>query len=117
MRRRPPRSTRTDTLFPYTTLFRSGGGVRGVMKDRVFEKVGVNISTVGGTFAPEFAKTIHGADENPQFFATGISLVEHMANPYVPAVHMTTRFLVPTKRWIGGDTDLNLTIPSVTDTA
>lgn len=94
-----------------------GGGVRGVMKGKVFEKVGVNVSTVGGSLNPDFAQNIHGAAENPNFFATGVSLVAHMANPHVPAVHMNTRFLVTQKSWFGGGADLNPPIPYEDDTA
>jgi len=118
------REAGSDAAFDYLAWDRSdpdgspgGGGVRGVMKGKVFEKVGVNVSTVAGTFDGDFAKTIHGAAENPGFFATGISLVAHMANPHVPAVHMNTRFLVTTKRWFGGGADLNPPLPRDEDTA
>ncbi|MFK7841299.1 MAG: oxygen-dependent coproporphyrinogen oxidase [Sphingorhabdus sp.] len=113
----------SDATFEYIPWDRKnpdgspgGGGTQGKMNGKIFEKVGVSISTVDGTFSEEFASQINGAGEDPRFFATGISLVAHMANPHVPAVHMNTRFLCTTKRWFGGGADLNPAIVYGEDT-
>ena len=119
------READSEAAFDYQSWTREehgnpdpGGGTRALMKGKVFEKVGVNVSSVRGSFAPEFAATINGASaDQPGFTATGISLVAHMANPHVPAVHMNTRFLTTQAAWFGGGADLNPPIPYAEDTA
>jgi coproporphyrinogen III oxidase len=113
----PGRFERTNWQRPAEPGMDAGGGEMSVMHGRAFEKVGVNFSEVRGVFSDEFRGQIKGTEDEPSFWACGISLVSHMRSPLAPAAHMNTRHIVTTQGWFGGGGDLTPMTPDDDDTA